>query len=706
VWSIVPLGGTAWLASGVTACAAGEAPPYLRYGNDPAPFCPAGNNTSIWRSDDGETWSRVTALPTTLGTGRATLAAGAATDPAHTVVYAFVGGVSGQRTVGYWRSDDGGATWVDATGVFANPTLAANSDDSCTNLDVGQRQTWYNQAIVVDPSNPDHVLAGGSFCSVRTLNGTAASPTWETVSHWLPGPGYGETAGGRLPYVHADWHVTAAFAHDGRVTTFAGTDGGIFSSDDVFDDATTAESVTWTHHNKGLTTHLMYSMASGDPSTGDAFVAFSGLQDNGTRFRADPADPSAFNEPIGGDGIGATVHHATSGTTYWGSVEFVRAFCKPAEVDCSVEIDQPPDDASSHWHFLESPLGAAVMDEDAIAERMRRRAEISGEDQEPFLEHYADVETDTTGQSVLTHTDERVFVTVAAGDSFTLAPISQDLSNDPNGSGIANVTASRGTPGVYGAASFSSAVPFYVTTQGNTLATWTGAQPVRPDGGSRQLTGPASIDFPPVLPQGTAPGQVFIGSFVSTMNDADRTPPPDDKGRLWRTTDFGATWTSIVGNDPAHRLPNVPIYVVKYDPVEPTTIYAGTQIGVYFTTDDGATWDRMGDNLPMVPVRDMYVAKNQDFIRVATYGRGIWEIYPSAAAGRGASGNGDYDRNLRIDWVDLGAMSARLGETPETLTAPLFSWILDMTGVGNDPPVQAIDDADLGALIAIFGGHP
>jgi hypothetical protein len=107
----------------------------------------------------------------------------------------------------------------------------------------------------------------------------------------------------------------------------------------------------------------------------------------------------------------------------------------------------------------------------------------------------------------------------------------------------------------------------------------------------------------------------------------------------------------------------------------------------------------------MVPVRDIYVAKNQDFIRVATYGRGLWEIYPSATANHGAPGNGDYDRNLRIDWIDVGAMASRLGETPQATTAPLYSWIMDITGAA-DAPIQQIDDDDLNALLDKFGGHP
>ena len=56
------------------------------------------------------------------------------------------------------------------------------------------------------------------------------------------------------------------------------------------------------------------------------------------------------------------------------------------------------------------------------------------------------------GQSVLTHTDEQVFVAVPAGDGFTWQSISQDLTSSPVGAGISNVAASRATPGLYGAA--------------------------------------------------------------------------------------------------------------------------------------------------------------------------------------------------------------------------------------------------------------
>src|SRR5207237_9984042 len=115
-------------------------------------------------------------------------------DTAHagtTPVYAFVASTRGRATIGFWRSLDSGATWKSVTGTLTNPTLPVEYDGQtyrdCDSIDVGQGQSWYNELIAVDPTNPDHVLIGGSLCGARTLDGTSDSPHWELVAHWLPG---------------------------------------------------------------------------------------------------------------------------------------------------------------------------------------------------------------------------------------------------------------------------------------------------------------------------------------------------------------------------------------------------------------------------------------------------------------------------------------------------------------------------------------
>src|SRR5262249_9049673 len=140
----------------------------------------------------------------------------------------------------------------------------------CADMQLSFPQSWYDQVIAVDPTDPDHVVIGGSLCGARTLNGTAAQPTWELVAHWSPNFDdiSGTTEHGRRSYVHADWQTATVVAAGGEVRALAGTDGGVFVSTDVFQAATQAEKVTWNERNRGLTTHLMYSVASGDPATG------------------------------------------------------------------------------------------------------------------------------------------------------------------------------------------------------------------------------------------------------------------------------------------------------------------------------------------------------------------------------------------------------------------------------------------------------
>ena len=72
--------------------------------------------------------------------------------------------------------------------------------------------------------------------------------------------------------------------------------------------------------------------------------------------------------------------------------------------------------------------------------------------------------------------------------------------------------------------------------------------------------------------------------------------------------------------------------MIQNHPTDSNTLYAGTDFGLYRSTDAGANWARYGSGLPMVAVLDLYVAPDGSFLRVGTYGRGVWEIQPSAAA--------------------------------------------------------------------------
>jgi photosystem II stability/assembly factor-like uncharacterized protein len=88
---------------------------------------------------------------------------------------------------------------------------------------------------------------------------------------------------------------------------------------------------------------------------------------------------------------------------------------------------------------------------------------------------------------------------------------------------------------------------------------------------------------------------------------------------LYRTNDFGATWTSIAGN-----LPNEPINVVYEDHKNPDLLFVGNDTGVFVSIDGGRSWVKMNNNMPNVPVHDLLVHPRDNDLILGTYGRGIW----------------------------------------------------------------------------------
>ena len=95
----------------------------------------------------------------------------------------------------------------------------------------------------------------------------------------------------------------------------------------------------------------------------------------------------------------------------------------------------------------------------------------------------------------------------------------------------------------------------------------------------------------------------------------------DSRAYLYRTTDFGATWTSIV-----HNLPGESINVIREDPRNADVLYVGTDGGVYVSLDRGAAWLSLGATLPTTPVHDLVVHPREDEIVIGTHGRGVFVL--------------------------------------------------------------------------------
>ncbi|PYO49667.1 MAG: glycosyl hydrolase, partial [Gemmatimonadetes bacterium] len=107
-----------------------------------------------------------------------------------------------------------------------------------------------------------------------------------------------------------------------------------------------------------------------------------------------------------------------------------------------------------------------------------------------------------------------------------------------------------------------------------------------------------------------SPGTAYIA--------ANRYQLDDMKPYLYKTTDYGATWTLITNGIPATEFTRV----LREDPERAGLLYAGTERGVWVSFDNGANWQSLRRNLPIVPIHDLAV-KEGDLI-AATHGRSFW----------------------------------------------------------------------------------
>jgi photosystem II stability/assembly factor-like uncharacterized protein len=88
----------------------------------------------------------------------------------------------------------------------------------------------------------------------------------------------------------------------------------------------------------------------------------------------------------------------------------------------------------------------------------------------------------------------------------------------------------------------------------------------------------------------------------------------------YKTTDYGQTWTPIVGNLPAKGY----VQVVREDPKVRGLLYLGTELGPYVSWNDGQSWVSLRNGLSAAPVREILVQPRDGDLILATHGRGLY----------------------------------------------------------------------------------
>ena len=595
-------------------------------------------------SDGGQTWTVV------LGGAVGTDVVFNPADP--NTVYAAIGTVNGGALNGVYKSTDAGVTWTRSGGAGTTALPATG---------VGRI------ALALAPSSPNVLFAGIQNSATGSLLGlfksTDGAQSWTRLTapdYCTPQCSYNNiirvhpansnlvVAAGLPPYrsidggatwtnvatgsdgivAHTDHHALA-FAADGS-RLYDGNDGGVFSTASFGSAA-----VIWKNLNATLAVTEFSSNVSIDPS--DPRIAYAGTQDNGTlRYSGGPL----WDQAVGGDGGSTAIDPALPSIWY-------GAFQGPQIYKLS---------GVTGFNTIQSPfLGSSPLLNNGILLSDR------------FLA-YGPLVLDPSNPQRLYYGSQRLYQ--SDDGAGTWRAISNDLAV-PNGV-ITAIAVSPADPLAIAVGTNNGKFQITNVERQGAATPWADRSSGLP---ARSIS---QVIFDPVA----------TPTLYVTLSGFSGFAPADDSGHVFKTTDYGITWTDISGN-----LPNIPINDIVADPDLPGTLYVATDIGVFQSADGGGAWSTLSSGLPRVLVRSINLHRRSRTLRAATYGRGMWDLaLPAAGTGK----------LPRIDSVTPGAVTgpAALTISGSNFTpATLVRWngMTHQATVVNETTVRVdLTSADLG----------
>ena len=212
---------------------------------------------------------------------------------------------------------------------------------------------------------------------------------------------------------------------------------------------------------------------------------------------------------------------------------------------------------------------------------------------------------------------QKVWRTTTEGQSWE--QISPNLTrSDPMTMGPSGGPITRDQTGVETYATVFAVAPSYHDPQVIWAGSDDGLVHVTRDGGMNwaNVTPPDAPDYVRINTIEASPntrGKAYV-SGIRYLVDDDRAP------YVWKTDDYGATWTKIVNGLPGDDF----IRATREDPKRPGLLYAASERTVYVSFDDGEQWQPLSLNLPVVQVSDLVVEEND--VVIATHGRSFWVL--------------------------------------------------------------------------------
>jgi photosystem II stability/assembly factor-like uncharacterized protein len=480
---------------------------------------------------------------------------------------------------GLWRSSDGGRTWE----------FRSNENN---------RPMYYSQ-VRVDPNDENTVYVGGASASKSSDGGR----TWRTLT------GFG----------HGDHHAIWIDPHDSRHVLY-GNDGSV--------------DVSW---DGGMTWESYRNWEVGQPYHASVdlrrpYYVCTGLQDNGSwcgpsSVRGGPILAADWYRVGGGDGFYSQVDPTDWSILY---TESQNGNLSRLDLRAGTTVSIRPRVGAGA-----GPGGGAGVEEPGGGGAGGGRANIvpAPDPGTPLRWNWSTpIALSPHNPRILMAGANRLFLSRDRGESWTMSPdLTKQIDRDQRDimglkGSLPGCSRQRTGPCIL---SKNDGTSFYGTL--TTLAEspivpgviWVGT-----DDGNIQVTRDGGVTWTEVsrtLPGG--PREYYVSRVEASHQDPatayvslDGHRSDDLRPYVFVTRDYGRTWRVISSGLPAVGNVNT----VRQDPRNPKLLFAGTEFGFFVSLDEGESWKRFTNNLPMVRIDDVLIHPRDNDLVLSTHGRSIW----------------------------------------------------------------------------------
>ena len=429
-------------------------------------------------------------------------------------------------------------------------------------------QCFYDMPIAVDPNDADVVYIGGQ------TSGTCGRVVGKSIDG---GNSFASDSSG----LHADDH---SLFFDGVGNIYTGNDGGVWKRS-----SSSAAGSAWTNLNNAPLSTLQFESVAVHPI--DRNITIGGTQDNGTELQQTTS--GSWTNSVGGDGGYTLIDQ--SATDNINVTMYHTFFFNGGSSGTQIEY-QRASTVGGGWTSLgcfgSNPHNGINCTDNVL--------------------FYSPMALGPGSPNPVYLGSDRLYRSADRGTTNTV--VSQASITNPGGAGtpISSIAIAPQDDN-YRLVGMQTGRVFATSTGSSTLVEITGSFPTNPSGSSNRFVGRAIID-----PSNKDVAYVAFSFFA-----------PAGQG-VWKITNLGAAAgsspVSPVWTAAGNGIPSIPINAFAVDPANSNNLFAGTDIGVYYSTDGGANWAPFGTGLPRAAVFDMKIQDTNRILRVATHGRGMWEI--------------------------------------------------------------------------------